>query len=75
MSKEDKKEPGYALGTEVDGSDSIDTITALVAEGTDHLCGTTTFMLTSQQTTDMTSSFEPCPGIRLLVCLQASRSA
>ncbi|KAJ5488143.1 Amino acid transporter transmembrane [Penicillium expansum] len=31
MSKEDKKEPGYVLGNESDGTDSFDTITALVA--------------------------------------------
>lgn len=35
MSKEDKKEPGYVLGNESDGTDSFDTITALVAAGTD----------------------------------------
>lgn len=35
MSKDDKKEPGYVLGTETDGTDSFDTITALVAAGTD----------------------------------------
>jgi hypothetical protein len=29
----EKKEPDYALGVDVDGSDSFDTITALVAEG------------------------------------------
>lgn len=29
-----KVKEGYALGTEVDESDSFDTITALVAEGT-----------------------------------------
>lgn len=35
MSNDDKKEPGYVLGTETDGTDSFDTITALVAAGTD----------------------------------------
>lgn len=34
MSKEDK-ELGYVLGTESDGTDSFDTITALVAAGMD----------------------------------------
>lgn len=33
MSNDDKKEPGYVLGTETD--DSLDTITALVAAGID----------------------------------------
>lgn len=37
MSKE-QKETGYALGTEVDGSASFDTITALIAEGTQPVC-------------------------------------
>lgn len=46
MSKEEKKEPGYALGTEVDGSDSFDTINALIAEGTVRPCGTAASKLT-----------------------------
>lgn len=33
---DEKKQAGYALGTEVDGSDSFDTINALVAEGARH---------------------------------------
>ncbi|CAI7608133.1 unnamed protein product [Penicillium glandicola] len=36
MSKDDKKEPGYVLGTEEDGTDSFDTITALVAADHQH---------------------------------------
>ncbi|KAJ5385541.1 hypothetical protein N7517_003452 [Penicillium concentricum] len=35
MSKDDK-EPGYVLGTETDGTDSFDTITALVAADHEH---------------------------------------
>jgi hypothetical protein len=31
--KDEKHQSGYVLGTELDGSDSFDTITALVAEG------------------------------------------
>lgn len=31
---DEKNQPGYVLGTEVDDSSSLDTITALVAEGT-----------------------------------------
>lgn len=38
MSKEDKKEPGFVLGAEVDESDSFDTINALVAAGMDCTC-------------------------------------
>jgi hypothetical protein len=33
MNDIENKEPGYSLGVDVDGSDSFDTITALVAEG------------------------------------------
>ncbi|KAJ5294870.1 hypothetical protein N7508_009691 [Penicillium antarcticum] len=36
MNDIEKKEPGYALGVDVDGSDSFDTITALVAEDHQH---------------------------------------
>ncbi|CAI7573212.1 unnamed protein product [Penicillium discolor] len=36
MSNDDKKEPGYVLGTETDGTDSFDTITALVAADHQH---------------------------------------
>ncbi|KAJ5961301.1 uncharacterized protein N7479_008451 [Penicillium vulpinum] len=36
MSQDEKKDPGYVLGTETDGTDSFDTITALVAADHEH---------------------------------------
>lgn len=63
MSKDDRKEPGYDLGSTETNGEYFDTITALVAAGTGSIvlgCGyRTELTLSFVQTMSMKSSFGP----------------
>jgi hypothetical protein len=71
----EKKEPDYALGVDVDGSDSFDTITALVAEGLIQCIQIPCYRADRPQIMSMRSNSGPCHGIRPPVYSLVNRSA
>jgi hypothetical protein len=75
MNDIEKKEPDYALGVDVDGSDSIDTITALVAEGLIQCMQIPYYRADRPQIISMRSNFGPCHGTRPPFYLPVNRSA
>src|SRR3954462_6853385 len=75
MNDLEKKEPDYVLGVDVDGSDSIDTITALVAEGLIQCMQIPYYRADRPQIISMRSNFGPCHGTRPPFYLPVNRSA